>query len=206
MMDWDRVYSNPQQYANMAWFSNEPCRILMQAIKSIAANSHVLEIGCGFGTNAIAMAQQNLTVTATDASRTVIDYCKQSALELNTHVNFLTTQDQLEDHAYDVVVDRFVFHMDIPGFAEHVSRVIKPTGRWISIINNSHARTNWGTIPSMSRDYVAERMKPYFNILSIDQAHVQINNEKISAWVVTSEPVKQPHRYITEANNNYSHY
>jgi SAM-dependent methyltransferase len=188
-MYWNSVYSDPQQYANTAWFSNEPCHILMEAIKSIPAYSQVLEIGCGFGTNAIAMAQKNLTVTATDVSLPIIDYCRQSAKKLELDINFITTDYPLMRNAYDVVVDRFVFHMDIPGFAEHVHTALKSNGTWISIINSSTNTKNWGETPSMTCEDIQRLLKPYFNILSIDNKYAQINNERISTWVVRSSPI-----------------
>lgn len=96
---------------------------------------HVLEVGCGVGTESVFMAVRGMKVTGLDLSSTAIGMAKELATFYGVNVNFMqgdVLQLNMPLGSFDVVCDQGVFHHlrdeERPIFAQKVAQVLKPGG------------------------------------------------------------------------------
>jgi ubiquinone/menaquinone biosynthesis C-methylase UbiE len=99
----------------------------------LSATDRVLEIGCGTGSTALALAPHVARITATDISRGMINIA-QSKLGPNapSNINFRQADaaDLIEGHPFDVVCAFSLLHLieDVPKVLERVRAQLKPGG------------------------------------------------------------------------------
>ena len=97
------------------------------------APGRVLELGCGTGTNAIAMAQRGWQVTAIDFSARALQRARRKARQANAPVRFLqrdvTRLDDLPG-PFDLALDIGCFHSLEPAvrsrYVSAVARLLRP--------------------------------------------------------------------------------
>ena len=185
MMDWNRIYQRSPR--EVAWFSPRPCTLLQATTEKISACS-VLEIGAGFGVNAIEMARQGHQVTAIDCAERAVELAQAAAELAGVSVDFrLGTWGRDHFGLYDVIVDRCVFHADPPNFVASIAQSLTDSGQWISIVNRADRSDDWGTIPSMSEDQLRARIEPVMKIVSLETHSIELNQASIPVWLVTSQ-------------------
>lgn len=103
----------------------------------LSATDRVLEIGCGTGSTALALAPNVAHITATDISRGMINIA-QSKLGPNAPSNIYFRQadaaDLIEGHPFDVVCAFSLLHLieDVPKVLERVRAQLKPDGLLIT--------------------------------------------------------------------------
>ena len=92
-----------------------------------------LDLGCGTGTNAIALAQRGWDVTAIDFSSTALGRARRKARRSRISVHFLQRDvTRLEDLAgpFDFALDLGCFHGLAPssraGYVDTLARVLRP--------------------------------------------------------------------------------
>lgn len=187
-MDWNRIYQRPPE--QVAWFADKPCSLVQSATEKISA-CRLLEIGAGFGVNAIEMARQGHQVTAIDCAPRAVELARAAAELAGVRVDFqvgLWGRDHFG--LYDVIVDRCVFHADPPNFVAGIAHSLTDTGQWISIVNRADRSDDWGDIPSMSEGQLRARIAPMMKIVSLTAHSIELNQASIPVWLVTS--VKAP--------------
>lgn len=96
-------------------------------------NGWALEYGCGQGSHAFILAQNNMKVSAIDISDTAIDQAKVEALAQNlTSINFAKMNAEwlaFEDRSFDLVCGRGILHhLDLHRAYHEVARVLTPEG------------------------------------------------------------------------------
>jgi len=98
----------------------------------------VLDLGCGLGRHAIAIAQEGFTVTATDPSKTAIDHLKQWARSLDLSIEAKigdTLDNSLPSDSFDIVLSyNVIYHGHREQFAmaiEHVRKLLKSGGLFL---------------------------------------------------------------------------
>ncbi len=107
------------------------------------AGLNVLDIGCGGGLVAEAMARLGANVTAIDATQRNIEIAKAHAAQSDLNINYqFTTAEKLVENGeqYDIVlaleVIEHVANVDV--FLQHISALTKPQGMlFVSTINRT---------------------------------------------------------------------
>jgi len=74
-----------QRYSKKEWV-HKPTVFAGQAIEYFPSGGSLLELGAGFGQDALFFAHQGYTVHVTDLVRTGIDVCKKKAKEANLDI------------------------------------------------------------------------------------------------------------------------
>lgn len=181
---WDKIYQRNTH--EVAWYTENPCRLLLELVREYKP-CRVLEIGSGFGTNAVALAKIGHYVTAVEIAEEAIRLSKLLSDKHNVSIDFVEGNfgiDTLDLNNFDLVIDRCVFHADPTNFVSAVKQSLKPDGRWISIVHSGPRTDEWGAIPSLTVEQLIERIDPLFKIESILKNKIEINRISIPVLVV----------------------
>lgn len=100
-----------------------------------------VDLGCGAGNHAVALAARGFEVTGVDLSAAAIEMAQARAREAGVccrfaAADFLTGPDVLEggfDFAYDWEVLHHVFPEDRPRYVRLVRGLLRPGGRYLSV-------------------------------------------------------------------------
>lgn len=192
-IDWDQAYRQERQ---LPWDTGLVAPELAAYLKDTKIES-ALEIGCGSGTNAIWMAQQNIKVLSTDLSPKAIEMAdqKKAAAGLDDQrlifkVADILAQAPADDESQDFVFDRGVFHvLEAAGrevFAQRAARALKADGRWLCIAGSmDEARENpLAGPPQLSALEIVTAVEPYFEIVKIDRGYFVLpDGEQHLSWI-----------------------
>jgi SAM-dependent methyltransferase len=130
---WDANWSTAEGRAD--WLQPHPD--VAQTIElALGRNARTaLDLGCGVGRHAVAMAQAGLTVTALDASATGLLQCRKAAAEAGVEVATVEaqmTQLPFASESFDCVVSFNVIYHGAPevvvATVREVRRVLRPGG------------------------------------------------------------------------------
>jgi len=144
---WDKAWQPPASSGwearyqettaeQLPWFYPELDADFKQALEQLAFTAgDVLDIGCGPGTQAVALAKLGFAVTATDISQSAVASARQLAEAENAPVEF-HVDDLLDSRLsgpFDLILDRGIFHCfpdatDQSAYVSTVHRLLKPGG------------------------------------------------------------------------------
>jgi 2-polyprenyl-3-methyl-5-hydroxy-6-metoxy-1,4-benzoquinol methylase len=140
-IDWQQRYVQKQTPWDTGFESPQLGRIIEErGIKP----GRALEIGCGTGTNAVALAQRGFDVTAFDLSPLAIDQAREKAAKAGVKVNFFQANAmELPDLGrFGFVFDRGVYHVlrrvNLFGFLKLLDRVAEPGGWYFTEAGNAN--------------------------------------------------------------------
>lgn len=144
---------------------------------------HVLELGCGSGTNAVWMSDQNTSVTAVDISPDAIDLARQKSKIVNWRVLDILEQDI--PYGYDFIYDRGTFHMFLSGglgpvIAEKIKNSLFKNGLWLSVIVKEK-HEDYYTI-----NQIIQSIEPFFRIELIQPSTTETLDGDRGVWVILS--------------------
>lgn len=137
---WDERYRSAE--GTLPWDTGEVATELKECFRQLdLSRAKVLELGCGTGTNAIWMAQQDCDVIATDVSPTAIEAAKDKAIKAKVNVKFMVSDiaaaNPVQPGSVQFVFDRGVFHvMDLEHrvlFVERVAEALTDRGYWLCL-------------------------------------------------------------------------
>lgn len=145
---WGRVWGSGQ-WSNQ-WADPDPW-VVQRAVELIDSGSvHVLDLGCGIGRHALALAFQGAVVTGVDASGEALDRARQFAAAAALPATFLQcTFDQLpfaSDSFEYVLAYNAIYHGDeraVRRALDEIRRVLKPAGLYQSTMLSKQNR-NFG--------------------------------------------------------------
>jgi cyclopropane fatty-acyl-phospholipid synthase-like methyltransferase len=124
--DWDQFYRDTEIEA-MPWFHDAIDPDLEEALDSLGiTGGNALDVGTGPGTQAIAMAERGLSVTATDLSESAVKKAHLRATDAGVEIDFRVDNilSSTVGEFYDLLFDRGCFHtLDPESRQEYVGRV-----------------------------------------------------------------------------------
>jgi SAM-dependent methyltransferase len=168
--DWDERYA----HGDTPWDTDEPDPHLVELVQSgVVAPGRTLEVGSGTGTNAVWLAARGFDVVGVDVSARAVDMANARAAGAPGRCAFSVLDFLADDPPsgpFDFVFDRGCFHVfDAPGdrsrFAQRVAAVLRPEGRWLSLIGSSEGPARDHGPPRRSARDVAEAIEPALELL-----------------------------------------
>lgn len=138
-----------------------------------------LDVGCGTGSNAIWLRQQDFTVVGVDSSEIAIERAREKArraeVDCKFHVLDFLDHD-IPGAPFDFVFDRGCFHHfleydKLGQFAEKVAMVLKDGGLWLTLTGSADETREGPGPPQLSARQIADAAEPFFEILSLASKH-----------------------------------
>lgn len=130
---WNNAYSNEEE----AW-SEQPNDFAYEVLPFFRKGSKVLELGCGFGRDAIFFAKNGFEIAATDFSNHAIQKAEQKAKrqglsnKIQLRIQDIGQPFQFGDETFDIVYAYLSLHYftdSVTTFAiSEVERILKPDG------------------------------------------------------------------------------
>ncbi|MCA1596410.1 MAG: class I SAM-dependent methyltransferase [Chloroflexi bacterium] len=165
---WDTRYRED----NIPWNAEQPSQELIRVIHDHKiAPCSVLDIGCGYGTEARFLREQGFQVCAVDISPTAIAIARQRAAEAGATIDFriadLTAMPDLGG-PFDFLFDRGVYHIirrvDVAAYVALLESVSRPGTLYLTL-TGSIRETGEGGPPKLSEAEIRSEMEPLFQIL-----------------------------------------
>ncbi|MCP4675277.1 MAG: class I SAM-dependent methyltransferase [Deltaproteobacteria bacterium] len=183
------------------WDTGRPDKNLVQvATDRPIEPCSALEIGCGYGHNAIWLSKQGFTVTALDVSEIAIEKAKENADRRGVECNFRAA-DFLDETApgssFELVFDRGCFHLhDTPllrkSFARVVAKQLSQGGLWLSLVGSADDPPRDTGPPRRTAGEIVDAAEPYFEILSLTSGVFDSNRKRAPRiWVCLMRQRKQ---------------
>ena len=173
------------------WDSGRPNSELIRVVDERGLpGRRILELGCGTGTNAIALARRGYSVTAVDQVDVAIDLARSKAETAGVHIDFrvgdLTKMDL--GGPYESICDVGVYHgvrnRDLDGFLAAVKRVSRRGTRWLTLAGNAREALPDGP-PVVTEEEIRRELGPLFRILQIRECRFDLRPDfQPLAWSV----------------------
>jgi len=182
---WQAVYEE----GSPGWDKNAPAPPLVRAIRQagLPQGTRVLVPGCGFGHEALFLAQEGLEVTAVDFAPAAIKALKARAgdLPLRALERDLFSLDQ--DHAgfFELVVEHTCF-CAIPiqmrdAYALVMARVLGEGGRVIGLFYETDREE--GPPFRTTREDIHCHFSPHFEVVSLSRPHDSFEGRQGKEWL-----------------------
>lgn len=171
----------------------------------LCEHDHALELGCGTGTTALALAPHVAQLTATDLSDQMIAIGQRKALEQginNVQFETLNTAENTQGATpYDVVLAFNLLHLlpDLTADLARIHRQLKPGGLFISksvCLSDTHNPF----VRSMMRVAIPAmqlvRKAPYVRFMSINELEETIKAAGFQIVETGNFPASPPNRFV----------
>jgi SAM-dependent methyltransferase len=166
------------------WDSGTPSAELFRVLDAGKLTGRtVLEIGCGTGTNAVALAQRGFEVTAADIVAQAIEAARQKALATRVTVDFRVA-DVLQDDLggpYDILFDRGVYHylrtVDLKAFQGFLKRATHVGSWWLSLAGNAKEDSDPGP-PVVSEQEIRTELGSLFDVVELSEFRFATNESE----------------------------
>lgn len=193
--NWDERY----QAGETPWDTGEPDEQLVEFLRSNPLKGgRALDVGCGTGTNALWLAGQGLAVLGVDISSAAIERARAKAGKgASPHCRFATAdflKDAISDGPFDLVFDRGCLHAfdkaeDRVRFVQRVAALLKPEGRWLSLIGSTEGPEREVGPPRRSARDVIGAIEPELEILELHSIQFRANlPAPAAAWRCLARP------------------
>ena len=178
--NWEEHYQSDS--GQLPWDIGTPSPELIEYFDTLAQPPfHVLEIGCGTGTNALWMAEKGCDVLATDISPTAIEKAKKKprpvGAKLDFQVSNILEQAPSGKATVDFVFDRGVYHtMSLeqrPVFIDAVAKILRAGGFWLCLAGcaDEERKPDEPGPPQLKVSELVDLAEKQFEIHSIDRTH-----------------------------------
>jgi SAM-dependent methyltransferase len=145
---WDRKYSEKKPHSEIT-----PDTFLARHLTGISPGI-ALDIGCGFGDNAITLAREGFQVTGLDISRVALDRAKERARYAGVDVEFVWSDVEdfdFGDQTYDLVTGFYFLNRPI------FPRIKKGLRIGAIFLYKTYTEGELFYRPSLNRDYLLEQ-------------------------------------------------
>jgi ubiquinone/menaquinone biosynthesis C-methylase UbiE len=142
---WQRIHdASARDYRSGEWVRKNLRRRRMRRELFSLAMGHVLDVGCGYGSN-FEYLTNAAHITGVDVSPVMLDMARQHARQLNIEVDL--RQGDVEhldfpDHTFDTVISALAMcsYLNPIAALHEMKRVCKPEGRLLLL---EHGRSSW---------------------------------------------------------------
>ncbi|MCR9109766.1 class I SAM-dependent methyltransferase [Marivita sp. XM-24bin2] len=197
---WDRA---ADKYAASPIRNQEAYEATLEQMRTLLSpNDTVLELGCGTGTTAIALAPSLGHITATDVSDAMLDKGREKAEAAGTtNVDFVQS-DAADAPAgpFDAVLAMNLLHLleDLDGALAEIDKRTKPGGLFISKTFCMPAKSSviWWVIQFALPVMQAIGKAPYFKKLSAADLDAAITRAGFTILETQMAPGKDPRRTV----------
>jgi len=187
----DDVYKN-MSLEQIPWNMETPPQLLVELVDSGKVQScKAIDLGCGAGNYAIYLASRGFEVTGVDFLPTAIRIAKENAERKGVKCNFFVADvvDELDNlnQTWDFVYDWGLLHHIFPeqrkNYAENVSRILNPKGKYLSICfsekdvgfggSGKYRKTPLGSVLYFScEDESRELFEAHFQIIDLQTVEI----------------------------------
>ena len=203
----DRIYRDAEP-GQIAWHYDDPPAQLLTVIDSgKVAPCKALELGCGLGSQCVALAQRGFEVTGVDCSVATIEQARVSADKAGVKVDFvvgdvLAPLEGLSppyDFAWDWEVLHHIFPAQRGPFAQAVAELLVPGGRYLSVAFSERdpwlaEQGKYRTTPLQtvlyfsSEQELREQFEPYFQVLELETIEIRGKREPhLANWLLVEK-------------------
>jgi SAM-dependent methyltransferase len=168
--DWEQRYVDKET----PWDSGQTDTHLLHAIERFElAAGRTLVIGCGTGTNSIALAEAGFEVVGIDLSPTAIATAIGKSEGMRNRPAFQAGDVfEFADRGFDLAYDRGCFHCFEPekmkDFALLLADILTEGGHWISVIGSTDGPPRETGPPRKSALEIASMIENDFEILLLE--------------------------------------
>ncbi|MGD9854531.1 MAG: class I SAM-dependent methyltransferase [Planctomycetaceae bacterium] len=146
--DWNGRYAS----GDTPWDSGRPSREMLRVIAEHGIEPcRALELGCGTGTNAVALAEQGFEVTAVDCAPRALETARCKADAAGVSVNWIHADVQSLGgalHPFDFVFDRGCYHccrrVDLQGYLNTIDHLTRQGSRVLILAGNANEQSEHG--------------------------------------------------------------
>ncbi len=188
---WDAAYRGGRR---AGWDTGRPSSELVRAVeKGTLRPGHLVELGCGAGTNALYLAGRDFQVTAVDLAPTALSIAEKKAREAGLTVRWILADvlapPRLEP--FDCIFDRGCYHgvrkPNAAGYVEALRRLSKP-GTLVLILagNANEAQPHYGP-PRVKEEEIRADFAKHFEIVELRETRFDTTDPKAKgalAWSV----------------------
>ncbi len=179
-LGWEARYQETKHEC-LPWFSPQLDSDFAEALASLGLHSGTaLDIGCGSGTQAVALARKGFDVTATEVSPTALKAARELAEQNKVSIRFVE-DDILNTRLqgpYDLIIDRGILHNfpepeDRTTYLTALKKLSKPGG-YFFLKCFSHKETRQEGPPCrLTPEELKSLFQPDFEILEIKETTFQ---------------------------------
>ena len=133
----DKRFINDQRKSlNVIYDFNKPVKeFFNNIVKNNVSGKKILELGCGMGTNTIALSEKGADVTGIDISLEAISMANNTAQKQNNNVQYyeMAVEDMsFDEHSFDKIFGSGILHhTDLSNSLYQIKRVLKEDGQAI---------------------------------------------------------------------------
>ncbi len=170
----DRDWNHKYETGDTPWDSGLPSRELLRVLdEQDVSLGRALELGCGTGTNAVALAERGFDVTAVDCSPLALAAGKQKAAATGVNVEWIEADVQNFGQGmkpFDFVFDRGCYHccrrIDLDSYLQTLENTTQAGSRVLILAGNANEQTEHGP-PRVTEDDLRSELGGLFNVLQI---------------------------------------
>jgi SAM-dependent methyltransferase len=192
-MPMPKSFVDRYQTGDTPWDTGRPDVNLIKMVKEgPIATGKALEVGCGYGHNALWMARHGFTVTGLDLSGIAVDKATQNASEATLDCTFLKADfltTVVAGGPFNFAFDRGCFHTsDLPDeatqFAKRIADHLETKGLWLTLAGSADDPPRDHGPPRLSANDITSTVEPFFEILSLTSGHFDsIRSQPPRAWI-----------------------
>lgn len=183
---WARTYRNTDA---VSWDTGRPQPEIIALSEAEQISGHVLDVGCGLGTEAVYLAEQGHSVVGVDSTASAIERARARTPEddLQGDVTFTVanalTLSEVNLCTFQTIVDVGMFHTletdDYVDYVTSLGSVVQTGGRVILLEFGAEAPADWGPNP-VSEDDIRYAFDEDWKIETIESAPFETRQRDVS--------------------------
>ena len=130
----NRFANDKRKSLNVIYDFNKPVKeFFNNIVNKNVSGKKILELGCGMGTNTIAISEKGADATGIDISLEAISRAKNTAQKQNNNVQYyeMAVEDMsFDEHSFDKIFGSGILHhTDLSNSLYQIKRVLKEDGK-----------------------------------------------------------------------------
>lgn len=174
MANVDRNWNERYETGDTPWDSGIPSREMLRVVADHDVGPcRALELGCGSGTNAVALAARGFEVTAVDCAPRALALARNKAAASGVRVHWIegdVVNFGEGQEPFDFVFDRGCYHccrlVDCQGYLQTLRNVTRPGSRVLILAGNANEQSEHGP-PRVTESEIREDFAGGWRIVAI---------------------------------------